>query len=136
MEYVNTITKQRILKVIQGEQGGVSKELNWKGGGSFIKMDLLDLNQKVIKKIESLTRVDSLKKVLTEISNSNFLKYNIIKSELKNSIDFDLPIPEIKKRLIELIDKNLLYVPYSEIEDSEYNISSEDIFLNHKFYKR
>jgi len=136
MEYVNTITRERILKVIEGEQGGVSKELNWKGGGSFIKMDLLDLNQKVIKKIERLTRVDSLKKVLNEISNSNFLKYNIIKSELKNSIDFDLPISEIKKRLIELIDKNLLYVPYSEIEDLDYNISSEDISLNHKFYKR
>lgn len=35
MDYIETITKVRLEKVIAGEQGGVSKSLGWQGGGEF-----------------------------------------------------------------------------------------------------
>lgn len=33
MDYIETITKERMSKVINGEQGGVSKAVGWSGGG-------------------------------------------------------------------------------------------------------
>ncbi len=35
---------------------------------------------------------------------------------------------------MELLDKNDLYVNYSEIEDKQYGVSEEDVQLNRKFY--
>ncbi|QPX64973.1 putative adenine-specific DNA methyl-transferase [Campylobacter phage F370] len=35
MDYIETITKERLKKVIEGEQGGISKEVQWQGGGDF-----------------------------------------------------------------------------------------------------
>ncbi len=40
MDYIETIAVERIKKVIEGEQGGISKALEWKGGGSFVYAEL------------------------------------------------------------------------------------------------
>ena len=39
MDYIETVAVER-LKVIDGEQGGISKSANWQGGGSFIYLEL------------------------------------------------------------------------------------------------
>jgi adenine-specific DNA-methyltransferase len=44
MDYIKDVAVARLKKVIDGEQGGVSAELNWKGGGSFIYMELVRVN--------------------------------------------------------------------------------------------
>ena len=36
MDYIENIVLERMKKVIEGEQGGISKSVNWKGGGEFI----------------------------------------------------------------------------------------------------
>lgn len=43
MDYIEDVAVARMKKVIEGEQGGVSGELNWKGGGSFKYMELMKL---------------------------------------------------------------------------------------------
>ena len=40
MDYIETITKERMKKVIAGEQGGISKSVNWQGGGEFVYFEL------------------------------------------------------------------------------------------------
>ena len=40
MDYIETITKERMKKVIAGEQGGISKSVNWQGGGEFVYCEL------------------------------------------------------------------------------------------------
>ncbi|WP_238334464.1 hypothetical protein [Arsenophonus endosymbiont of Bemisia tabaci] len=44
MDYINDITIPRLQKVIDGEQGGISKEVNWQGAGSFVYAELMELN--------------------------------------------------------------------------------------------
>lgn len=44
MDYINTIAIPRLENVIHGEQSGVSKEMNWKNGGSFIYAELFPKN--------------------------------------------------------------------------------------------
>ncbi|MGN8444143.1 DNA methyltransferase, partial [Helicobacter pylori] len=44
MDYIETITKERLKKVIEGEQGGISKKCDFKGGGSFVYAELKEVN--------------------------------------------------------------------------------------------
>jgi len=54
----------------------------------------------------------------------------------KNVKDFtDLSLENQKRFLLECLDKNHLYVNYSEIDDEEYGVSAEDKKLNKEFYK-
>lgn len=85
MDYIEDITVERMKKVIEGEQGGISKAIEWSGGGSFVYAELKELN--------------------------NFT---------------DSPIGKL--------NKNMQYLPISELEDEEYGISKEDIEVNKKFY--
>ncbi len=39
MDYIEDITKERLKKVINGEQGGISKDVSWQGGGEFVYFD-------------------------------------------------------------------------------------------------
>ena len=36
MDYIESVSVARLQKVIEGEQGGISKAANWKGGGNFV----------------------------------------------------------------------------------------------------
>jgi len=50
--------------------------------------------------------------------------------------DFEeLSMKDQKRFLLECLDKNHLYVNYSEIDDEEYGVSEEDKKLNREFYK-
>ena len=40
MDYIQDITVERMKKVIDGEQGGISKSVNWQGGGEFVYAEL------------------------------------------------------------------------------------------------
>ena len=66
-----------------------------------------------------------------------FLSYKIEPRDIdKNIEEFkDLSFENQKRFLIEILDKNDLYVNYSEIEDKQYEVSKEDIELNRKFYE-
>jgi adenine-specific DNA-methyltransferase len=44
MDYIEDVVVARLRKVIEGEQGGISSEVNWQGGGSFAYMKLLRVN--------------------------------------------------------------------------------------------
>ncbi len=51
--------------------------------------------------------------------------------------DFEaLSLLEQKQFLIECLDKNLLYVPLSEIDNAEFGISDTDKKLNLEFYDK
>lgn len=44
MDYIEDIAVERMKKVIDGEQGGISKALDWQGGGEFVYMELKELD--------------------------------------------------------------------------------------------
>ena len=136
MDYIENILSARLSKVISGEQGGVSTVFNWKGGGSFLYCELLQWNEIYMDKIQKAKSSVDLKKILKEISQKAFYNYLIdIKTINENISDFEqLSIDDQKKFLIETLDKNHLYVNYSEIKDTDYKINEVDIKINSKFY--
>lgn len=44
MDYIETISVERLNKVIDGEQGGISKAVGWSGGGSFVYAELAQID--------------------------------------------------------------------------------------------
>jgi len=128
----------RLKNVINGDQSGISKAVNWKGGGDFVYCELKELNEKFIQKIKKAKDTKQLLKIWEEMKEHAFLSYKIEPKDIdKNIEEFkDLSFENQKRFLIEILDKNDLYVNYSEIEDKQYKISKEDIELNKKFYKK
>lgn len=135
MDYIEDITVERIKKVIEGEQGGISKAVNWQGGGSFVYCELMENANSLIQKIQSSTEDDIIDIKNQIYSDERIVPY--ITSEELNSVDveFDnLTLKEKKQALIKLIDKNKLYVNYSDINDENYYINEKDKIFTQSFY--
>ncbi|UXR50035.1 DNA methyltransferase [Staphylococcus simulans] len=136
MDYINSISSPRLQRVIEGEDGGISKEIEWQGGGSFVYAELAKENQKFIEMIVSSNTKDELKKQMDVLLNEGILNYEVDFDRFTNTKkEFsELTLEEQKEVMIRILDINQLYVNYSEIEDSSYNFSKEEIDFNHSFY--
>ncbi len=135
MDYIKSITSKRLKNVINGEQGGISKSVNWQGGGSFVYCELKELNKKYIDEIMSAND-DKLIELYPQITESEFISYKADINKLKEGIeDFKrLETDEKRRFLIEILDKNLLYVNYSDIEDEDFCISEDEKAFTKSFY--
>jgi adenine-specific DNA-methyltransferase len=136
MDYIHDLPEARLKEVIAGDQGGISKDVNWKGGGDFVYMELAKWNEEWIENIRDTKTGKELAKLWDEMKETAFLSYKV-KPEMivANAKDFeDLSIADQKKFLIACLDKNQLYVNLSEIEDKEYGVSKKDKELNENFY--
>lgn len=125
MEYIDNVTKERVNKVIKQ-----NKE------GSFIYCELMELNEAYIKSIKQSTTTKELLLIWNEMQKKGFISYNVNPKSINENIsDFkELSLKDQKRFLIEILDKNQLYVNYSEIDDKDYNVSDIDKKLNKMFY--
>ncbi len=135
MDYCESVTIERLKKVLKGEDGGISKEVNWSGGGTFIYCELTKYGQILLDKITNSTTEDQLISIVNELTKSNLPKFNVILSLLESDSFKSLSIEGKKAILFKSIDKNNLYVSLSEIDDTDYRISIQDKQLNYAFYK-
>jgi adenine-specific DNA-methyltransferase len=135
LNYNENDSLARLNNVINGEQGGISKSINWQGGGSFVYCELKELNHKYIDKIQVADN-NILNELYKEITESDFISYKVDINKLKESEqDFkELTIDEKRKFLIEILDKNLLYVNYCDMEDETLAVTEEEKAFTRSFY--
>ena len=136
MDYIETAAIERLKKVIGGEQGGISKAVNWQGGGSFVYCELARANQNFIDEIEAATTKEQLRNIWQRMQQTGFISWKIEPKDIDNKASdiADLSVDDSKRFLRESIDNNMLYVPYSEIDNAEFGISDKDKQLNRQFY--
>ena len=134
MDYVEDVSVERLKKVINGELGGISLDVNWTGGGSFIYCELKNDAQNTVEQIKQAESLDELLIIFNKMKSSSFLSYRVDPKKMLEEDFIVLSLAEQKQLLLELIDNNNLYVNYSDIEDVHYNISDEDKKLNRLFY--
>ena len=136
MNYVEDISVKRLSKVIEGEQTGISKALNWKGGGSFVYCELLENANLIINKINLATENNILEVKEEVYSDERIIPY-VTREELKKADENFryLSLEEKKMALINIVDKNKLYVNYSDIEDETFEITKNDKKFSESFYK-
>ncbi|WP_343101261.1 site-specific DNA-methyltransferase [Romboutsia sp. MSSM.1001216sp_RTP31141st1_G3_RTP31141_220114] len=127
---------QRMQNVINGDQTGVSQDVNWQEGGSFVYCELKKLAHLFIDKVNKASE-EELISIYEELKNNQFVSYRVDINKVEKNKKGFLALSEDKKRklLIDVIDKNMLYVNYSDIEDEAYNVSQNDKLFNDSFYK-
>ena len=135
MDYIKTISVERMKKVLLGEDRGVSKINNWQGGGSFVYCELLENASTLIEKIQAASE-ETISEIKNEIYTDERIVPYITREELKKADEEfnSLELEEKKKVLISLVDKNKLYVNYSDMDDESYAVNEQDKAFTKSFY--
>ena len=135
MDYIETIAKKRLLEVLNGDNTGISSKYKW-DSKYFVYCELKENNKKFVNKIIESTNDKELSEILNQILSTGFISYKVnIKNINENISEFEkLSIDDKKKFLMEVLDKNMLYVNYCDIDDADFNISEEDKAFTKSFY--
>jgi adenine-specific DNA-methyltransferase len=136
MDYIETVTIPRLKKVIAGEQGGISQDVNWQGGGDFVTCELMQWNERYVQRIQAATSTEETQALWQALQQHTFLSYKVnVDAVNEHAEDFaDLTLEEQRRFLLEVLDHNALYVNLSEIDDADYEATAEDKRLNAQFY--
>ena len=129
--------KSRLSSVVAGEKTGISSDVDWQGGGSFIYCELAKLNQTIVEEIEAATDDTTLSDIYERMVKSGFISYKVNPADIDTAADdyAALSLDDRKRFLMEILDKNLLYVNYCDIDDEEFGISDEDKAFTRSFYR-
>lgn len=138
LDYGKNDSVVRLNNVIKGDATGISKVLNWQGGGSFIYCELAKANQQFAEEIASAKSHETLLDIWQRMKGTGYLNYRINISTIDDNADsFEaLRLDDQKRFLVECLDKNLLYIPFGEVDSEEYSISEDDKRLTKEFYKK
>ncbi len=121
MEYIHSVTIPRVQHCLLDTH--------------FIYLELAALNEELISQITNCRSFSELQSLVKTVLKQPFVTYRLtdeIKNNLLNAAAADLPA--VQRVLIELLDKNWLYIPLSEIEDNDFSIDEATKRLNYAFY--
>ncbi|GAA9586121.1 site-specific DNA-methyltransferase [Helicobacter pylori] len=134
MDYIETITKERLKKVIEGEQGGISKKCDFKGGGSFVYAELKEVNLEVKKQILNAKSASECLKIFNDLSE-RFLKRADCKIDGIHSEEFqNLDLNDQKRIYCALLDSNEDYLNLGDIDEDAWGIDESTKKYNEIFY--
>jgi len=125
LDYIETTTLDRI-KAAQSETNAPS----------FIYCELAAANEALVDEITSAQTTSDLVTAWGRVQGHGFLSYQVQPSQvdLGNEDFLKLSLDDQKRMLIETLDKNMLYVPLSELEDRTYGIDAHTVALNKQFF--
>lgn len=126
MDYVENVTVPRVNKVMKKENIG-----------DFIYCELMQYNQTYMDKIRSSQSTEELVALWQDIAENSFLNWYVNAENPEEAVNDFTAIGNLEAQqhcLVELLDKNQLYVNLSEIADVDFGVSEEDKALNKAFY--
>jgi len=166
MDYIETVAVERLKKVIgkkvslqkeetiqqelklvsepggeyyklDYDQGGISKSVNWQGGGSFVYLELKKYNQTFIEQIEEAQDSEALLQIWEQMKAKSFFKYSVDLQKFQESIEEfkQLDLAKQKELLCEILDKNQLYVNLSSLNDTDFACTEEEKKITKDFYR-
>ena len=144
------IIQTRLQKVINGETAGISKAVGWNpqnpglldgdkyAHNSFVYCELAQANQQLVEEIMAATEPFKLQEMWQQLQEKGFLSYKVSpKMFSEHAEDFnDLSLDDQKRFLIECLDKNMLYIPFADIDDEAFTLTENDKLLTRQFYAR
>ncbi|HAV4542539.1 TPA: site-specific DNA-methyltransferase [Acinetobacter baumannii] len=137
MDYVQSVTAERINQFIKRENLD----------SNFVYTELMELNYLFIHKIEKAETTEDLIQLFELMKTEAHLNYDIALDQvLNNEYEIDgvdhfvsfseLELTQQKQLLIEILDKNQLYVNFSEMDDQRFTISESDKAFTNSFYQK
>lgn len=136
LDYGDNDVVVRLNNVIAGDSTGISKAVNWNGGGSFVYCEFAELNQSFIDRIQDAEDADNLTAIYDDILKTGFISYKINPKDIDTSSEdfMALSLEDKKRLLMEILDKNQLYINYCDMEDESFAVSEEDKAFTKSFY--
>lgn len=127
MDYVETDTLVRNLNARQG----IAPE------ATIAYFQLAKLNQKIVEEIRSAANDVAVSDIYGRMVKSGFISCKVDPADIDAATDeyAALSLEEKKRFLMEILDKNLLYVNYCDIDDEEFGITEEDKAFTRSFYR-
>ena len=133
------INIKRLINVIDGnDEKWISKSQNRQWWWEFIYCELKKYNQEFIEQIEDAKSTDELLNIRESMKEKAYFKYNFDMQKFEENMDYfknwTNSLKEQKELLVEVLNKNQLYVNLSDIDDDNFEVSDEDKKLNSDFY--
>ncbi len=100
----------------------------------FVYFELKEQNQKIAEDIKN-SDYKNLPKIWKEVKENPYISY---KADFRKTNDKDLKKQSLKdqqKILYDILDKNMLYIPYSERDNKDFDISKEEKRFSEMFYR-
>ncbi len=106
-------------------------------GKKYIYFELKKYNEAFIEKIQEAETTDELLAIWEQMKERSFINYNVdLKKQEEHIEEFkQLSIDEQKQHLIEILDKNQLYVNLSSMNDKDFECTEEEKQVTNDFYK-
>ena len=136
LDYGDNDVVVRLKNVIAGDSTGISSAVNWTGGGSFVYCELAKLNQSFVEHIQDADSDSDLAVIYEDIMRTGFISYKVNPKDIDTSSEdfMSLSLDDKKRLLMDLLDKNQLYVNYCDIDDETFGISDADKAFTKSFY--
>lgn len=134
---IKNVSIPRLQKVIEGEQGGISKDVNWQGGGSFVYAELMEKNGGFVRDVEKAANTTELLAVFDRMKNTADFDFRVDLDKFETELNTFESLADQKRELLRILDKNQLYYNYANIDDADVRdlIADHDYKFNQSFYR-
>jgi len=139
LDYGENDSTVRLQGVINGDQTGISKSVNWLGGGYFLYFELAKWNELAKEQINDCENLGELETFFDEMYERYFLNYNFRIKEFREQVIREekfrnLSLDEQKRMFLTMLDLNQMYVNKTEMADEKFGITQTDQQLTEEFY--
>ena len=139
LDYGENDSVVRLQNVINGDQTGISKSVNWQGGGSFVYLELAKKNETALEQISACKSLEELTALFDELCSKYFLHYNVRVKEFRKEIESErfkqLNLKQQKEMFSRMLDLNQLYVNTDDRYDKNTGLTKDDIAITEDFYQ-
>lgn len=139
LDYGENDSVVRLQNVINGDQSGISKSVNWQGGGSFVYLELAKKNETALEQISACKSLEELTELFDELCSKYFLHYNVRVKEFRKEIESErfkqLNLKQQKEMFSRMLDLNQLYVNTDDRHDKNTGLTEDDIAITEDFYQ-
>ena len=127
------LSKKRLNSVVKNEdKGGISKEVDWKGGSGFIYTELASKKENLIDQINAATTIDELTQIAKSIGDDDY-QLNIDINKVWQNLD-QVTVNDVKNAMVDILEPAQLYVSALNADDPEEHISEKDRIFTKAFY--
>ncbi len=137
MDYIEDKIKKRLKNVINGDKTGISKDVNWQGGGSFVYAELMEKNQGYLHDLQKADTIRELMDVYARMKENADIDFRLDLEKFEEELDNFTTLEDRRRELVRILDKNQLYYNYANIDDADVKdlISDSDYLFNKSFYQ-
>lgn len=139
LDYGENDSVVRLQNVINGDQTGISKTVDWQGGGSFVYLELAKKNETALEQISACKSLEELTALFDELCSKYFLHYNVRVKEFRKEIESErfkqLNLKQQKEMFSRMLDLNQLYVNTDDRHDKNTGLTEDDIAITEDFYQ-